>query len=175
MIVWPPRALDVRRAVAPSAAVFSLGSAAIHFSVIGQHLREFPLYGVLFVAVSWFQAWWAVRYAARPTRGLARLGLLMNTGVVLVWAWSRTVGLPIAPAPGGPEAIGTADVIATIFEFALASLLAEVLRVTRGGRTARVAPFPATAGLLLQLASISVVVIGTTIALAALASSMPMG
>lgn len=52
MIAWPPRALDVRRAVAPAAAVLSLGAAAIHFSVIGEHLREFPLYGVLFVVVS---------------------------------------------------------------------------------------------------------------------------
>lgn len=114
-------------------------------------------------------------YTARPTRRLAWLALLLNTGVVLVWLWSRTVGLPIAPAPRGPEAIGTADVIATIFEFALATLLAEVLRVTRQRRTAQLAPFPAAAGLLLQLASIAVVIVGTTIALAALASSVPMG
>ena len=175
MIAWPPREGDARRAIAAPAAVLSLGAAAIHFAVIGEHLREFLLYGVLFVLVSWFQAWWAVQYVARPSRRLEWLALALNLGVVGVWVWSRTIGLPIAPAQGGTEVVGTADVIATVFEIALVALLAEVIRLGAWERAGRSARLSGAAALAIQVASLALVIAGTTIALSALASQMSMG
>jgi hypothetical protein len=175
MIAWPPHDSDARRAIAVPAAVLSLGAAAIHFAVIGEHLREFLLYGVLFVLTSWFQAWWAVQYVARPSRRLEWLALVLNLGVVGVWVWSRTIGLPIAPAPGGTEVVGTADVIATIFEIALVTLLAEVIRLGAWERAGRQARLGGAVTLAIQVASLALVIVGTTIALSALANPMTMG
>ena len=47
------------------------------------------------------------------------LAVAANLGVVVVWVFSRTTGLPIGPDAGQPEAVGVADVTATAFEIAL--------------------------------------------------------
>ncbi len=174
MITWPPGDGDVRVAIRAPAAVLSLGAAAIHFSVIGEHLHEFPLYGILFVLVAWFQAWWAVQYVARPSTRLEVLAITVDLGVVIVWAWSRTIGLPVAPAPGGAEAVGTADVIATVFELALVAVLAEVVRLGAWERAGRPARIGGTAAFVIQSAAVLLVVVGTTVALSAVASQMSM-
>lgn len=172
MITWPPRDGSVRDAFAAPAAVLSLGAAAIHFAVIGEHLRELLLFGILFVLVAWFQAWWAVQYVARPTRRLEWLALALNLGVIAVWTWSRTMGLPIGPASGTPEEVGTADVIATVFELALVALLVEVIRLGVWDRATRPARVAAAAALAVQVGTVALVILGTTIALAALATQM---
>lgn len=175
MIAWPPRDADVAHGVGGGAAILSLGAAAVHFAVTGEHLHEFLLYGVLFVLVAWFQAWWAVQYVARPSRRLEWTAIAVNLGVVFVWAWSRTVGLPVGPAPGGPEAVGTADVITTAFEIGLVVLLAEAIRLRTWSRAGREARVPGRLALALQLAAVAAVVVGTTAAFSALAGQMSIG
>lgn len=118
------RAVPFGRWTAVLAAGLSLGAAAIHFGVIGDHFAEYPPYGVAFAALAWFQVGWAIAYLATPARQVATIGALVNAGAVVVWALSRTVGLPIGPEPGELEPAGPLDLLATAMELALIGLLA---------------------------------------------------
>ena len=100
-------------------AALSLGAAAIHFAVIPAHFEEWWAFGVFFAVLGWFQAVWPFAYLDRPTRSLAWIAIVANLATVILWAWSRTAGLPVGPEPGMPEAIGAPDVVATALELAL--------------------------------------------------------
>ena len=101
----------------------SLAAAAIHFAVGPEHVVEYVPYGYAFLALAWFQTLWAVGYALRPNRFANGAAIVINLGTVLVWVWSRTLGLPFGPEPGVPEAVGSLDVVATAEELLLAGLL----------------------------------------------------
>ena len=122
-----------RRSAIGSLAVLSLGAAAIHFAVMPEHFAEWWAFGLFFAAIGWFEALWAVGYVTIPTRGMAGLGLAVNAGTVLLWAASRTTGLPIGPEPWVPEAIGAPDVMATTLEVLLVLGLAAALATPRLG------------------------------------------
>ena len=109
------------------AAGLSLGAAAIHFSVIQHHFEEFALFGYAFIGLAWFQAIWALVHVLRSDAPVALLGVAVNAGTVTVWLISRTVGLPIGPEAGVPEAVGFADLLATAFEVALIAVLTAAL------------------------------------------------
>jgi hypothetical protein len=111
-------------------AVISLGAAAIHFAVMPEHVAEWWAFGAFFAALGWFQALWSIGYLAQPSERLAWVAIVINLATVLVWAWSRTLGLPIGPDPGVPEAIGAADVVASALEM----LLVIGLLATRRGQ-----------------------------------------
>jgi hypothetical protein len=88
---------------------------------------------MLFAVAALFQVAWAVACIVRPTRALAALGLIVNAGIVIVWAWSRSFGLPLGPNAGRPEPIGFVDGVATFFEVALVVLLVARLLPTTAG------------------------------------------
>jgi hypothetical protein len=117
------RAVPFGRWTAVLAAGLSLGAAAIHFGVIGDHFAEYPPYGVAFAALAWFQVGWAIAYLAAPARRVAAVGAAINAGAIVVWLLSRTVGLPIGPEPGELEPVGPLDVLASAMELALIGLL----------------------------------------------------
>jgi hypothetical protein len=96
--------------------VLSLGAAAIHFGVIGEHFAEWWAAGVFFIVTGWFQAFWAVVLAVRRSRAVAVTGALVNAAILAVWLVSRTTGLPFGPDAGSPEAVGLSDSVATLFE-----------------------------------------------------------
>ena len=155
-------------AAAPRLAVLSLGAAAIHFAVIPDHLAEWWAFGLFFAALGWFQALWAVAYLIRPTAGLAGFATVVNLVTVVLWAWSRSVGLPVGPEPGVAESIGAPDVIATVLEIALVAGLVAMTR-RPGGQGATTGPGvarPAGDRWLTLLLAV-VVATATTIAIAA--------
>lgn len=115
----PDRGLPLDRLLVIPLMVLSLGAAAIHFGVIGEHFEEWWAAGAFFILVGWFQAFWAVLLAARPGRTVGAVGVLGNAAIVGVWLVSRTVGLPFGPQPGAPEPVGLADAAATLFEVGL--------------------------------------------------------
>src|SRR5215471_14549310 len=88
--------------VAPAALL--LGAAAIHFAVAPEHVREYPLYGLLFICAGVLQAGLAVALLRLRSRALAAAGVASSLGLIAVWALSRTTGLPVAPVPWTPEA-----------------------------------------------------------------------
>lgn len=102
-------------------AVASLICAAlIHLAVIGPHLSESALYAGFFVAAGVAQLGAALVISVRPERRLLAAIGLANIGILVVWALSRTTGLPIGPTPWVPEDVSLPDVIASIAEVAIA-------------------------------------------------------
>jgi hypothetical protein len=100
-------------------AFWSSGAAGIHASVCADHFHEFFAFGVFFVVAAALQAVWAVVICLRPTRAALLAGAVGNLFVVLLWAVSRTFGLPIGPEAWHPEAVSTLDVLASVLEVAL--------------------------------------------------------
>jgi hypothetical protein len=100
-------------------ATLSLGAAAIHFAVIGEHFEEYWLFGLFFASLGWYQALWAVLYVLRPIPLLGSMAFVVNTGTVALWLWTRTVGVPIGPQAGELEPIGVPDAAASTFEVAI--------------------------------------------------------
>ena len=112
-------------------ATVSLGAAAIHFSVIQEHLAQDYAFGVFFIGIAWFQAIWAQVYLLRRSYLLAGIGAIVNVAVVGIWVVSRTTGLPFGPTPWVPEAVGPLDMFATGFEIALIGVLLPTLLPSR--------------------------------------------
>jgi hypothetical protein len=119
---------DETQAVRALLALFSAAAAAIHFSVAGEHLSVWWLHGMFFVAVAWAQALFAVLLLVRPTPLILKAGIAGNAAVIVTWAISRTVGIPIGPTAGLPEIAGLEDVTATVFQVILVSGCYALLR-----------------------------------------------
>jgi hypothetical protein len=118
-------------AFAPIAAALSFGAGAIHASVSGSHFTEYWLFGAFFVAAAIFQVAWGLAYVRWPGVRLALIGVAANGGTILLWLWSRIVGLPLGPTPGESEHVGFVDLIATIFEIVLVGILLSRLASAR--------------------------------------------
>jgi hypothetical protein len=93
-----------------------LGAAGVHVAVTPEHFAETWVYGVFFVTLATLQVATAVLVLVRPSRHLAAALALANVAVVVLWAVSRTSGLPLGPQAGEVEAVGALDVLATGFE-----------------------------------------------------------
>jgi hypothetical protein len=126
-------------------AALSMAAAAIHFAVMGEHFAEYAAFGVFFSVVAWLQALWAVGVIVLPSRRLLLVGLVGNALVVLVWLFSRTIGLPIGPEAGAPEAAAFVDVLSTILEVAIVAGTAMLL--LRGRPTPSMRGLPVWLGL----------------------------
>ncbi len=105
------------------AAGLSIAAGAIHLAVVGEHVAEYPTFGVLFAVLASFQGAWAFAYTARPNTPLAVVALAVNGSAIVVWAVSRTAGLPIGAEPWIPEAVGALDVLASAIETAIVGVL----------------------------------------------------
>jgi len=114
-------------ALGPIVAGLSLGAGAVHAAVIADHFTEYWLFGAFFAAAATFQVGWAIAYWRYPGTRLAMIAAALNGATILVWLWSRLVGLPLGPRPGAVEHVGFADVLATIFEAVLVGILLAVL------------------------------------------------
>ena len=110
------RETDRSPALLNSAVLLTLGAAAIHFAVVPEHLDEFPLYGVFFIGLGLAQVGMAAAIAVVPSRRLFAIAAAGTAAVMGLWLFSRTVGLPVAPIPWRPEAVGFTDVVATLLE-----------------------------------------------------------
>jgi hypothetical protein len=165
----PRSAVAFGRWSATLAGGLSLGAAAIHFAVIGEHFAEYPPYGVAFAALAWFQVAWAVAYLFERNRWIALAAILVNAGTLVVWADSRLVGLPVGPQPGELEPVGPLDLAAGAMELALIGLLAWDLRV----RAIRLRPSLPPAAATMVLGSCAIAIVLLTSAAFALAGGNP--
>ncbi len=97
-------------------AAMAFGAAAIHIAAGPAHVEELGDVGLAFYWAALFQAGLGlalIRVGAHgPGTWLTLIGVAGSAGISLLWLVSRTVGLPFLP--GGPESVGTADVVATI-------------------------------------------------------------
>jgi hypothetical protein len=102
-------------------------AAFIHGAVITVHLREYWLFGAFFVIAAILQAGWGAWIYEDPLPNRLRLGAVGNLAVVMVWAVSRTVGLPFGPDAWRPEAVGYVDFMATLDELGIAFMVCALL------------------------------------------------
>jgi hypothetical protein len=99
-------------------------SAAIHVSVVPDHLEEYRVFGLFFVFVAGAQIAWAIAIRVSRSAVVLATGAALNMGLIGAWAISRTTGVPIGPDAWMPEPIGGLDVAATLLELlALAGIL----------------------------------------------------
>jgi hypothetical protein len=123
-------ALVTLRPIRLGAVWLSMAAALIHFAVIKQHLDEYQLYGLFFVAVATAQLAWAILAVMRPSRPLLVAGALGNALVAGTWVLTRTYGSLIGPDATRPASAGFGDIVSTIFEIAL--VLAAVILLRPG-------------------------------------------
>jgi len=166
---------DATRPVTLLAAVLSVGAALIHLAAAPSHLEELGALGWGFVAAGAFQASWAIGYVVGPSRRTAIVGIAGNAAILGAWAWSRTVGLPIGPVAGVPEAVGVPDGAASLFQAVLVGLL--TVRLTaidlRGSRLGRLAPDAASTTVVALVPAIGVVFLATTLAVSVALGHQP--
>jgi hypothetical protein len=114
-------------------AALAWATAFIHVLAAAHHYREWALYGVFFTVLAPAQAiWGGLVFQQIGGRRLLALGGIVNLGVALIWAMSRTTGIPIGPTPWQPEALGWHDVMATLNELAMTAIVAGLLGVLPG-------------------------------------------
>jgi hypothetical protein len=112
-----------------------LVAAAIHLDVAPEHFGESGLYGAFFLAIAAAQVGAAGLMLSRPTPASLRLVALGNVAVVLLWAWTRVVGIPLGPAAGETEMVGLLDVLAGAAE--LVAVLGCLMCVPAASRVGR--------------------------------------
>ena len=118
------------------AGILVFASAVIHGAVIADHLEYYWPSGVFFLVVSCAQAAWVVLAYRHPrNRRILLAGAIGNGLLVVVWAISRTAGMPVGPKPWAAEPIGAADVLATVDQLAAVGLLAIALAIAPRART----------------------------------------
>lgn len=151
-------------------AVLSIGAAAIHFAASPDHFGEWVPYGVAFAVLAWFQVLWAATYLVGRPRPLATAAIVVNAGAIIVWIWSRTIGLPIGPTPGSTEPVGFADALSSGLEALL------VLGLLGGGTSlaSRLAARPARWRTAVVLVTVTVVALSLFALMALAPQTMPM-
>ena len=128
------------------AALLVFVSSFIHSAEISPHFEQYWLYGVFFGVVTLLQAMWSVMIYSDPlNRRYLVAGAIGNVALIVVWAITRTIGVPVGPQ-SGPEAVGVIDVLSKLDELAAVVCIATVLVHLRGSR-------PSISGLHLRVAA----------------------
>lgn len=122
---------DARTALLTGVVAFLVSTAMIHLAVVGPHLRELPLYAAFFVSAAVAQLVAAMILTTSRRRRWLMAIALGNALVIVVWAVSRTVGLPIGPTPGVAESASLPDVLATVAEVAIVTLSVALVIIRR--------------------------------------------
>jgi peptidoglycan/LPS O-acetylase OafA/YrhL len=100
-------------------ALASVGGSVTHAAVGPKHFNEATMFGVFFLVASALQAAWALLVIRRADRQLLAIGAAGNAAVLVLWAVTRTVGLPIGPEIWHPEAVFAPDLAASLLEVAV--------------------------------------------------------
>jgi hypothetical membrane protein len=108
-----------------------VGAAVIHVAVVPEHLTEWAAAGLFFIALAAAQLVVGVAVLVRPSRTVGVASIVVAAGPIVLWVVSRTVGLPLGPEPGVPEALGLSDLACAVLE-AAAVAFALALRSTEG-------------------------------------------
>lgn len=157
----PDRTIEVGGATLPPlelvAAACSIVAAATHGWVVRSHLPHWWAYGAFFAGIAVFQAAYAFVLVARPSRKVAAAGIVATIGVLALYAWSRTVGLPLGPHAGQTEAIGRPDLVAAASETILVVVLAVLYRRPNSSGAKRV---PVTASALIGVSIAAAAMLG---------------
>jgi len=108
--------VDATVAVRAVVAASLFGAAAVHFAFAPDHFDESRVHGAFFFLAGWAQLGLGLAVLLRPGRALLRAVVLVNVGLVLLWAVSRVAGLPFGDDAWVAESVGVPDVVATVLE-----------------------------------------------------------
>lgn len=150
---WPAPAGSATAVVARGAAATCLAVAAgAHFAALPAHRGDGLMTAGFFLAVGVLQFAAATALARRssPTIGVAVVA--GNLGVLGVWLWSRTAGVPFGSHAGVAEGVGPLDLAAVAAQVVAVAAVAFLPR--RGGGAA--IRFGPTVGLALVAATVAV-------------------
>lgn len=100
-------------------ASLALAAAVIHLMMVPPHMSGSAIEGIGFALSGWFQLAVAVLVLVRPTLWLLRTVIAVNLALIAIWAFSRTVGLPVGAHAGQVETAGFVDLACIGFEAAL--------------------------------------------------------
>jgi hypothetical protein len=139
------------------AAAALLGAAVIHAAVIPAHLSGWPTAGQFFILLTAAEIAVAVMLFRGGQRNVRLTAAVICVGPLLVWLYSRTIGLPFGPAADLRVAVGIPDVAAAVFE--LSALMVVVLLLRSAGSSRRPSASPHVRALVLA-AVIAVTLIG---------------
>jgi len=106
----------------------ALTSGTIHIVAAVEHVDVNVMLSAFFALVGVGQivvAWWL--FHKPDDRRALRLAAVGSVIVSLLWVFSRTTGIPFGPEPGR-AAVGVADTITTLQQFALAAIAVAVLQ-----------------------------------------------
>jgi hypothetical protein len=104
-----------------------VGAAVVHAVVVPQHFAEALSYGLFFVVSALLQTAAAVLVVRAPTRPLLQVVVGSSVAIVVLWAVTRTSGLPLGPEPGEAEPVGILDLVASGCEILTAGATAIAL------------------------------------------------
>jgi hypothetical protein len=92
---------DARRLALLASAALMVLAAVIHLDVIPAHVQEWLPAAVFFGVLAVGQASMAVLLVRRPHPITLLVAIWSSVGVVALYVWSRTSGLPFAPVDHG--------------------------------------------------------------------------
>lgn len=101
------------------AALAGAGAGLVHAAVVPHHLHEAALLGWFFAGLCLAQLAWVVALLVHPVRPVVVTGVLGSLAVLLLWAWTRSVGIPFGIAGGSQERVTPWDLTATGLEVVL--------------------------------------------------------
>jgi hypothetical protein len=106
------------------AVVLSLYASLLHNWVLPEHYREWWGYGLFFFVCTAAQAFYAGAILFWPRRPVYVLGILGTAAVLVLYAVTRTLGVPlVGPYSGHVEPVGFTDLLAAAVEVALIAVL----------------------------------------------------
>ncbi|MEO6144788.1 MAG: hypothetical protein ABIP19_12485 [Dermatophilaceae bacterium] len=135
-----------------------LGSAALHTAVVPDHLTEWGAAGVFFIVLVAAELAVAGLLLARPQPTVLLAAAIVSIGPLVLWVYSRTLGMPFGPGAGVPEQVGLTDLAACALE--LTTLLVAVVLLRGKGSLQRRPPASAHVNWLALTAVIAVTAIG---------------
>jgi hypothetical protein len=107
----------------------SLAAGAVHAMAGPEHLAEWWAYGLFFFGAAAFQVAYGLLLLTQGIEGwggwpavrgrVYAAGIAFTGAVILVWAVSRTVGVPVGPEAFEPEGVGPLDLASKALEAAL--------------------------------------------------------
>jgi hypothetical protein len=115
---WRATAEEQLPAVLWLMAATTTVAGAVHAAVTPHHLHEAALLGWAMAVMCLAQLGWAVWLLLAPRTRVVEVGVLGNLGVVVLWAWTRLLGVPFGIAGGLRQRVGPWDLTCTLLEVA---------------------------------------------------------
>jgi hypothetical protein len=121
-------ATDQPKGVLYTVATLSLLAGLIHLWVMPEHFQEWWGYGTFFMVAALAQVVYVPLLLRWPNRSVLLLGIAGNSVIVLLYLFTRVVGVPLfGPEAGEVEGVGIIDVCATFSEAAIVVALGVLL------------------------------------------------